>query len=118
MANPSASRTNFSQALAPLAAALLALGGCARDPLTMNVLATSEMYSIEYRLSHTGRLTVVHNGILVHLHQAIQGPTGHKRVASYDVPHGPVGPIMLRDHGDLVRFRNIWVRPIEDYDQE
>jgi hypothetical protein len=62
-------------------------------------------------------ITVVHNGVLIHHHQEIQGPTGHKTVASYDSPHGPTGPIMLQDHGDLVRFRNIWVRPIEGYDQ-
>jgi hypothetical protein len=60
--------------------------------------------------------TVVHNGILVHHHQAIQGPTGHKIVANYDTPHAPQGPIMLQDHGDLVRFRNIWVRPIPEID--
>ena len=62
-------------------------------------------------------VTVIHNGVLLHHHQPIQGPTGHKIVASYAEPHGPVGPIMLQDHGDLVRFRNIWVRPIEGYDQ-
>jgi hypothetical protein len=62
--------------------------------------------------------TVIHNGILVHHHQALMGPTGHKTVASYDIPHGPLGPIMLQDHRDLVRFRNIWVRPIEGYDCE
>ena len=62
-------------------------------------------------------VTVVHNGVLIHHHQEMQGPTGHKTVASYDTPHGPKGPIMLQDHGDLVRFRNIWVRPIEGYDQ-
>jgi hypothetical protein len=56
--------------------------------------------------------TVLHNGVLVHYHQPIQGPTGHKVVASYDEPHDPTGPIGLQDHGDLVRFRNIWVRPI------
>jgi hypothetical protein len=61
--------------------------------------------------------TVIHNGVLIHHHQEIQGPTGHKIVASYDSLHGPMGPIMLQDHGDLVRFRNIWVRPIEGYDQ-
>ena len=62
-------------------------------------------------------VTVIHNGILIHHHQEIQGPTGHRIVANYDVPHDPTGPIMLQDHGDLVRFRNIWVRPIKDYDQ-
>ena len=56
--------------------------------------------------------TVLHNGVVIHYHQAIQGPTGHKIVASYDEPHPPTGPISLQDHGDLVRFRNIWVRSI------
>jgi hypothetical protein len=56
--------------------------------------------------------TVLHNGVVIHYHQAIQGPTGHKIVASYDEPHAPTGPISLQDHGDLVRYRNIWVRPI------
>lgn len=62
-------------------------------------------------------VTVIHNGVLLHLHQAIQGPTGHKVLANYDEPHAPTGPIMLQDHGDLVRFRNIWVRPIPGYDE-
>lgn len=62
-------------------------------------------------------LTVIHNGVLAHLHQAALGPTGHRNLASYAEPHGPTGPIMLQDHGDLVRFRNIWVRPIGSYDQ-
>jgi hypothetical protein len=62
-------------------------------------------------------VTVIHNGILIHHHQAIQGPTGHKVLANYDEPHAPTGPIMLQDHGDLVRFRNIWVRPLGEYDQ-
>jgi len=61
--------------------------------------------------------TVIHNGVLIHLHQAIQGPTGHKVLANYDTPHAPTGPILLQDHGDLVRFRNIWVRPIPGYDE-
>jgi hypothetical protein len=71
----------------------------------------------EEELVSPAYITVIHNGVLIHHCQAIQGPTGHKIVASYDVPHGPMGPIMLQDHGDLVRFRNIWVRPIEGYDQ-
>ena len=60
-------------------------------------------------------VTVIHNGILIHHHQPLLGPTGHKTLSSYAEPHDPVGPIMLQDHGDLVRFRNIWVRPIGSY---
>jgi hypothetical protein len=60
-------------------------------------------------------VTVIHNGILIHNHQPLLGPTGHKTLSSYAEPHDPAGPIMLQDHGDLVRFRNIWVRPIGSY---
>jgi hypothetical protein len=69
------------------------------------------------RLASPAYVTVIHNGILVHHHRAFLGPTGHKIIPAYDVPHGPKGPIRLQDHGDPVRYRNIWLRPTEDYDQ-
>jgi len=60
--------------------------------------------------------TVFHNGILVHHHTELQGPTGHRRLATY-APQPETGPLALQDHGDLVRYRNIWYRPLTDYDQ-
>lgn len=63
-------------------------------------------------------LTVILNGVVLHHHQAAHGPTGHKNLSSYDKPHGPKGPLKLQDHGDLVRYRNIWAREIGDYDDE
>jgi Domain of Unknown Function (DUF1080) len=55
--------------------------------------------------------TVLHNGIVVHHHTALLGPTQHRQLASYR-PHPPTGPLRLQDHGDLVRYRNIWYRPL------
>jgi len=62
-------------------------------------------------------LTVLLNGILLHNRQAAMGPTGHRTLSSYDPPHAEEGPLKLQDHGDLVRFRNIWVRHLKGYDE-
>lgn len=60
-------------------------------------------------------MTVFHNGVVVQHRQRIQGPTKHRALANYDEPHGPEGPLVLQDHGDRVRFRNIWIRRIERF---
>ncbi len=56
-------------------------------------------------------LTLLHNGVVVHNHAELIGPTGHRNVHPYTA-HAPFGPLKLQDHGDLVRFRNIWYRPL------
>jgi len=62
-------------------------------------------------------VTVFHNGVVVHHCKELQGPTKHKQTTEY-VKHDEVGPLVLQDHGDLVRFRNIWYRELKDYDTE
>ena len=60
-------------------------------------------------------VTVLHNGVLLHNHAAIIGGTAHKVVGKYQ-PHPARGPIMLQDHGNPTRYRNIWIRDIGEYD--
>lgn len=62
-------------------------------------------------LASAGRVTVFHNGILVQDNVTLTGPTsGERRPYRY---HPDRMPIELQDHGFPVRFRNIWVRPLE-----
>lgn len=62
------------------------------------------------------RVTVIHNGIVLHHDTELTGPTTHRAVEEYKA-HPESGPLMLQDHGDLVRFRNIWYRPLLRYDE-
>lgn len=59
--------------------------------------------------------TVLFNGVVLHHHKELQGPTQHRILAEYKA-HPAEGPLELQDHGDLVRFRNIWFRAIGQYD--
>jgi hypothetical protein len=58
------------------------------------------------------RITVLHNGVAVHNNLEIEGTTSHKRKARYR-PHGE-GRIRLQDHGNPIRFRNIWIRELPE----
>ena len=61
-------------------------------------------------------ITVFQNGVVIQNHTAIMGETGHRILPHYE-DRGPRGPIRLQDHGDLVRYRNIWVRPLQGGDE-
>ncbi|OLB62043.1 MAG: hypothetical protein AUI11_07125 [Acidobacteria bacterium 13_2_20CM_2_66_4] len=60
-------------------------------------------------------VTVFHNGIVVHNATPFWGPTAHKKIEPY-TPDTAKGPIALQDHGNPVRYRNVWIRAINGYD--
>lgn len=60
--------------------------------------------------------TVLHNGVLIQDHYELTGGTdwrGGHSISEY-APHGDKGPIMFQDHGNPVRFRNVWIRELKD----
>ncbi len=84
---------------------------------TYDIIWIAPRFDEKGNLLRPGYLTLLHNGIVVHYHTPVLGPTGHRRVPVYR-PHPPVGPLRLQDHGFPVRYRNIWYRPLKGYDGE
>jgi hypothetical protein len=58
-----------------------------------------------------GALTVFINGVLVQDHTPLEGGGGHK-ARSHPHPFPEQGPLKLQDHGNPVRYRNIWIRKL------
>nr|MBP8989774.1 DUF1080 domain-containing protein [Clostridia bacterium] len=58
-------------------------------------------------------VTVFFNGVVVQNHTQLLGPTTYRNTLPYKA-HPPVGPLMLQDHENPVRFRNIWYRLLGD----
>jgi len=68
------------------------------------------------KLETPAYITVFKNGVVIQNHTAILGDSGHRILPHY-TDRGSKGPIRLQDHGDFVRYRNIWVRPLQDRDE-
>lgn len=59
-------------------------------------------------IEENARVTVLQNGIVIQNNVQIQGATGG---ATDDDTAAP-GPLRLQDHGNPVKYRNIWVVPL------
>ena len=67
------------------------------------------------RLARPAYLTVFLNGVLLHHRKELMGPTVHRALAAY-TPQGLEESLVLQDHQQPVRYRNIWVRRLRGYD--
>jgi hypothetical protein len=68
------------------------------------------------KLVRPARMTVLHNGVLVQDNVELTGPTAHKERPPYK-QHAEKLPIKLQDHGDPVRYRNVWIRELHESEQ-
>lgn len=60
--------------------------------------------------------TVFHNGVLLHNHKEVIGRMVYRQVGTY-APHAAEEPLMLQNHHNPVRYRNIWIRRLHGYDE-
>ncbi len=74
-----------------------------------DIFWTAPRFDDDGSLTSPAYITVLHNGVLILNHFELQGDTPFNRPPKYSA-HSEKGPISLQDHGDPVRFRNIWVR--------
>ena len=74
---------------------------------TYDIEFKSARYDDAGKLTAKPRITVRHNGVLIH--DDVELP-GDRNTRAAPVQPGPQpGPIYLQDHGNPVRYRNIWV---------
>jgi len=83
---------------------------------TYDVIFEGPLFDTEGKVTRKASVTVIHNGVALHHKQEFNGPSGHQNTPKYFKYDG-TGPIRLQDHGDPVRFRNIWIRSLGEYDQ-
>ena len=61
-------------------------------------------------------VTVLHNGVVVHNHQAFIGQMAHRIHKPFE-RHPPEAPLVIQNHDVPIRYRNIWVRRLGGYDE-
>lgn len=79
---------------------------------TYDVIWTAPKFNDDGSLESPASITAIHNGVLVLNHFELLGNTPFHEPPKYEA-HGK-GPIRLQDHGNPVRYRNIWVREIKE----
>jgi hypothetical protein len=76
-----------------------------------DIIWTTPKFNEDGTLKSPAYITAIHNGAVVLNHFELLGDTPYNRPPQYK-QHAAEGPISLQDHGNPVRFRNIWVRPL------
>lgn len=75
-----------------------------------DVIYTAPRFKENGTLDYPARVTVLHNGVVVQNNTTITGATVYTGIPKYTA-HGP-GPILLQNHSNPVRYRNIWIREL------
>jgi|SRR5206468_6864428 len=80
---------------------------------TYDIMFHRPRFNARGKLLAPARVTVLHNGVLVQDNVLLTGPTAHQHRPPY-VMHPDKLPLALQDHGNPVRYRNIWIRNLQE----
>jgi len=78
---------------------------------TYDIVFHAPRFDQDKKLLAPAWMTVIHNGIVVHSCAVLTGPTAHKARPPY-IAHADRLPVSLQDHGNPVRYRNIWIKEL------
>ncbi len=76
-----------------------------------DIIFEAPRFDTRGKLTSPAYMTVLHNGVVIQNHFELSGGTAWDSAPKYTA-HGPTAPIEIQFHGNPVRFRNIWVRPL------
>jgi len=79
---------------------------------TYDIVFHAPKFGEDKKLLEPATFTVFQNGVLVQDHWVVKGHTYHAKEPFYTA-HPEKLPLQLQFHGNPVRFRNIWIRPLD-----
>jgi Domain of Unknown Function (DUF1080) len=78
-----------------------------------DIIFHAPRFSADGKLLRPARFTVLQNGVLTQDNVEPVGPTEHGERPPYKQTPEKL-PLALQDHGDPVRYRNIWIRELQE----
>ena len=84
---------------------------------TYDIIFEGPRFNADGTVAKKAIAAVLHNGVVTQNHTELIGDTPHQQVGTYH-KHPEKGHIRLQDHGNPMRFRNIWVRELKPVDSQ
>jgi hypothetical protein len=78
---------------------------------TYDIIFTAPRFNVDSTLKSPAKITVLQNGVLIQNNITLWGSTEYIGIPTYKM-HNDKEPIILQDHGNLVCYRNIWIREL------
>jgi hypothetical protein len=90
------------------------LRNAARQPehwQTYDIAFRAPRFGADGKQAEKGAITVFFNGVLIHNNVPFDAQTTTSGLAPENDDYSKPGPILLQDHGNKVRYRNLWILP-------